>query len=187
MTLNSTATEEVNILEKGKGSVSVTMSPCQVSVFLAFTSGKCAEKMVGGRRKADIWKALLLESFLLSIAGFLTLATTSQGSSETASTSSSTTTKATTVDCFFFRKVDENSVVPGWRWHMWQQHKKQGDWLTSLKRNASQISFAGFAMNCCFLKIRLNRKWYNFTPLFYSWVQSKSLCIEEMLVNFKTL
>ena len=113
MTLNSTATEEVNILEKGKGSVSVTMSPCQVSVFLAFTSGKCAEKMVGGRRKADIWKALLLESFLLSIAGFLTLATTSQGSSETASTSSSTTTKATTVDCFFFRKVDENSVVPG--------------------------------------------------------------------------
>ena len=132
MTLNSTATEEVNILEKGKGSVSVTMSPCQVSVFLAFTSGKCAEKMVGGRRKADIWKALLLESFLLSIAGFLTLATTSQGSSETASTSSSTTTKATTVDCFFFRKVDENSVVPGWRWHMWQQHKKQGDWLTFL-------------------------------------------------------
>ena len=163
MTLNSTATEEVNILEKGKGSVSVTMSPCQVSVFLAFTSGKCAEKMVGGRRKADIWKALLLESFLLSIAGFLTLATTSQGSSETASTSSSTTTKATTVDCFFFRKVDENSVVPGWRWHMWQQHKKQGDWLTFLKRNASQISFANFAMNCCFSKIRLNRKWYNFT------------------------
>ena len=114
MTLNSTATEEVNILEKGKGSVSVTMSSCQVSVFLAFTSGKCAEKMVGGRRKADIWKALLLESFLLSIAGFLTLATTSQGSSETAaSASSSTTTKATTVDCFFFTKVDENSVVPG--------------------------------------------------------------------------
>ena len=148
------------------------MSPWQVSVFLAFTSGKCAEKMVGGRRKADIWKALLLESFLLSIAGFLTLATTSQGSSETAS-SSSTTTKATTVDCCcFFRKVDENSVAPGWRWHMWQQHKKQGDWLTFLcfKR------FFRVLLNCLYFENEVESKMVQVDSLVQSPNALKKCC-----------
>ena len=96
-------------------SVSVAMFPCQVLVFLVFSwkiSGKCAEKMVGsgGRRKADIWKALLLESFLLSIAAFLTLATTSRSRSEASSTRATTTTVG-----FFLRKVgaEDYSVAPG--------------------------------------------------------------------------
>ena len=59
MTLNTAASK----IREGF-SVSVAMFPCQVLVFLVFSwkiSGKCAEKMVGsgGRRKADIWKALL--------------------------------------------------------------------------------------------------------------------------------